>query len=152
MPDAQLAPDAEALPEPTSKREKQLLKHEKFLQRLEASRSPYSKSHERRLKRKAKEQVASGLDEIKAAISAVEVAEGLAPAEDGEAPRKPKLAPGQIGEGKHTTLSKAQRKKALAMERMRIPKILSTPEFSSNPFQTLRKHAENTLVKHEVPT
>lgn len=84
---------------------------------LEASRSPYSKSHERRLKRKAKDQVANGLDEIKAAISAVEMAEGLAPAEpsaDGkEAPRKPKSAPGQIGEGKHTPLSRAQRKKTL---------------------------------------
>ncbi|KAJ8453850.1 hypothetical protein ONZ51_g13368 [Trametes cubensis] len=54
------------------KKEKQALKHELFLKRLEQSRSPYSKSHERRLKRKAKEQVAGGMGDIKAAISAVE--------------------------------------------------------------------------------
>lgn len=38
-----------------------------------------------------------------------------------------------------------------ALERMRIPKILSTSAFSANPFETIRKHAQNTLVKHEVP-
>lgn len=117
------------LPETTKKKEKQLLKHEQFLQSehpiallwtlpdcgagLEASRSPYSKSHERRLKRKAGEQVASGLDEIKAAISAVEVAEGFVPTDGEQAPKKPKAAPGQIGGSRHAPLSKAQRKNAL---------------------------------------
>jgi ribosome biogenesis protein SLX9 len=85
---------------------------------LEASRSPYSKSHERRLKRKAKEQVASGMDDIKAAISALEMdlpltAEEAAQTGPEQTSGKPRLAPGQISEGKHTPLSKAQRKKAL---------------------------------------
>ena len=38
-----------------------------------------------------------------------------------------------------------------AAERLRVPMILSNPEFSSNPFETIRKHAQNTLLKHEVP-
>lgn len=119
----------------------------------------------------------NGLDDIKAAISSVEMGESLASADAmtlGNAPLKPKprLEPGQIGEGKHTTLSKFQRKQALCVftlfafhlshiftmlshnrktERLRIPRILSNSEFSSDPFETIRKHAQNTLIKHEVP-
>ncbi|KIP12463.1 hypothetical protein PHLGIDRAFT_113553 [Phlebiopsis gigantea 11061_1 CR5-6] len=142
--------------EPMKKKEKQSLKHERFLQKLEASRAPYSKSHGRRLKRRAKEQVANGLDEIKAAISAVEMGDPSAgadaiPSSAAQPAQRARLAPGQIGEGKHVPLSKAQRKRALAAERLRVPMILSSPEFSSNPFETIRKHAQNTLVKHEVP-
>ena len=37
------------------------------------------------------------------------------------------------------------------VERMRIPMILATPEFAANPFQTIRTHAQNTLLKHEPP-
>jgi len=141
------------------KKDKQALKHELFLKRLESSRSPYSKSHERRLKRKAKEQVAGGMSDMQAAISAVDVDIPLAvshstePSQDisDSATDRPKIRPkaGQIGEGKGTTLSKSQRKRALQLERMRIPMILSTPEFASNPFQTIRTHAQNTLLKHE---
>ncbi|KAH9944103.1 ribosome biogenesis protein SLX9-domain-containing protein [Epithele typhae] len=148
------------------KREKQALKHEIFMQRLEQSRSPYSKSHERRLRRKAREQVAGGLSDIKAALAAVEddfaeavaapAAENLRTAShDHEGTQRPKKArpnPGQIGEGKKAPLSKNQRKRALQVERMRIPMILATPEFAANPFRTIRTHAENTLLKHEPPT
>ncbi|KAI0331942.1 hypothetical protein GY45DRAFT_1344944 [Cubamyces sp. BRFM 1775] len=154
--------DVEEESRPTlKKKEKQALKHELFLKRLEQSRSPYSKSHERRLKRKAKEQVAGGMGDIKAAISAVEddipvAAMNSIADEDGtdatEGPKpKSKPKPGQIGEGKGAPLSKNQRKRALQLERMRIPLILATPEFSANPFQTIRTHAQNTLVKHEPP-
>ncbi|KAH9937147.1 ribosome biogenesis protein SLX9-domain-containing protein [Fomitopsis serialis] len=139
------------------KKEKQALKHELFVRRLEAARSPYSKSHERRLKRKAKEQVAGGLGEMQAAISALD--DELPPAvvqsimEDGEErtsqTKKPRSTPGLIGEGKGAPLSKAQRKRALQLEKKRIPMILSNPEFASNPFQTIRTHAQNTLLKHE---
>lgn len=139
------------------KKEKQALKHELFLKRLESSRSPYSKSHERRLKRKAKEQVAGGMSDMEAAISAVD--DGIPSAvlqsthQDlsdvvEEGPRVQAKA-GKIGEGKGAPLSKSQRKRALRVERMRIPMILSTPEFASNPFQTIRTHAQNTLLKHE---
>ena len=81
---------------------------------------------------------------------------------------KEKTRPGQIGEGKGVPLSKAQRKRALyvrvllpnykcthslssQMERLRHPMILSNPEFSLNPFQTIRTHAQNTLIKRNNP-
>ncbi len=151
---------------------------------LEQSRSPYSKSHERRLKRKAREQVAGGMDEIKMAIAAVEddiplaVQNSIAATAEGvdETPvpqsKKVRPKPGQIGEGKGAPLTKNQRKRALCVlipsfyssseahvapvsrsqvERMRIPMILATPEFAANPFQTIRTHAQNTLLKHEPP-
>ncbi|KAL7285158.1 hypothetical protein ACG7TL_000250 [Trametes sanguinea] len=184
---ADMAVDEESRPT-MKKKEKLALKHELFLKRLEESRSPYSKSHERRLKRKAKEQVAGGLGDIKAAISALEedipvaVQNSVTDATetdraDASKPAKPKPKPGQIGEGKGAPLNKNQRKKALyvtppplhfrvamkcmcsrralsprsQLERMRIPLILATPEFATNPFQTIRTHAQNTLVKHEPP-
>ncbi|OCH95762.1 hypothetical protein OBBRIDRAFT_809613 [Obba rivulosa] len=143
------------------KKEKQALKHELFLKRLEQSRSPYSKSHERRLKRKAKEQVAGGMNDMKVALSALEdalpaaviesVEAGIRDSETVQERPKPKPKPGQIGEGKGAPLSKNQRKRALQTERMRMPMILATPEFASNPFQTIRTHAQNTLVKHQPP-
>ncbi|KAI0788603.1 ribosome biogenesis protein SLX9-domain-containing protein [Abortiporus biennis] len=138
------------------KKEKQAMKHELFIQRLESGRTPYSKSHERRLKRKAKEQVAGGFDDMQVAISLLA---GDAPNEETDgtttqtqsqsAATKPRA--GLIGEGKSTTLSKAQRKRALQAERLRVPVILSNPSFSSNPFQTIRIHAKNTLEEHQIP-
>ena len=62
------------------------------------------------------------MDDIKAAISAVEMdaeltaeeaAAGVAQSSRSRSRTQQRLAPGQIGEGKHTPLSKAQRKKAL---------------------------------------
>ncbi|KAI0694892.1 ribosome biogenesis protein SLX9-domain-containing protein [Cytidiella melzeri] len=150
---------------PMKKKEKQALKHETFIQALATSRSPYSKSHERRLKRKAREQVAGGLHEITAALAevatdsipvavlqsgAVRTADSLTMTpEESSTNRHRKVASGQIGEGRHNPLSKSQRKRALQAERLRIPLILSNPQFSANPFETIRTHAQNTLVKHE---
>lgn len=38
------------------------------------------------------------------------------------------------------------------LEKLRQPLILSNPQYSSNPFQTIRTHALNTLVKRaDVP-
>ena len=37
------------------------------------------------------------------------------------------------------------------MERLRAPMILANPDYASNPFQTIRTHARNTLLKHELP-
>ena len=98
---------------------------------LEESRSPYSKSHERRLKRKAREQLVGGLKGIREALAAVEddmpvavqasVADvELASAEEAVDPPRPKKVkpkPGQIGEGKGVPLSKNQRKRALYVTR-----------------------------------
>ena len=91
---------------------------------LETSRQPYSKSHERRLKRKAREQVAGGLQEIQAAIAEVagdDPPDSLQDEEGGElgtSSDRPKVSkskprPGLIGEGKSVPLSGNQRKRAL---------------------------------------
>jgi len=132
------------------KKEKQHLKREAFIDKLQSARSSSSKNQKRRLKKKQKEQVGGGLDAIQVAISALDgdnvdaeqqVADGLHP--------KPK--PGQIGEGKGVPLKQNQRKRALEMERLRAPMILANPDYASNPFQTIRTHAKNTLLKHEHP-
>ena len=93
---------------------------------LESTQSPYSKSHNRRLKRKAKEQLAGGLGDMHVAIGALEDdnltigdhdqqsveanAKNFVPK---EIKLKPKVKPGQIGEGKGAPLNKSQRKRAL---------------------------------------
>ncbi|KAJ3760964.1 ribosome biogenesis protein SLX9-domain-containing protein, partial [Lentinula raphanica] len=156
------------------KKDKQQLKREAFLRRLESTQSPYSKSHQRRLKRKAKEQIGQGLEEIRDVLGSVDTADKKQPtiAQDASATAGPEdrsqmqvdgqssksvqsasVQSNHIGEGKHTTLSDAQRKKALyvKIERLRHPLILSNSQFASNPFETIRTHAQNTLVKH-VPT
>ncbi|EIM83429.1 uncharacterized protein STEHIDRAFT_63376, partial [Stereum hirsutum FP-91666 SS1] len=140
------------------KKDKQMMKHELFLQRLDASRAPYSKSHARRIKRKEKEEIAGGLGAIKAALSSMEGVDvplhsAAAPSgNQGSSAKASAIAqrrPGQIGEGKGAPLTKAQRKQALKAERLRQPLILSNPDFAANPFKTIRLHAQNTLIPHE---
>ncbi|KAF9068109.1 ribosome biogenesis protein SLX9-domain-containing protein [Rhodocollybia butyracea] len=161
-----LTPDTGPEIAPTlKKKDKQQLKRDAFLRRVELTQSPYSKSHQRRLKRKIKEQLGQGLGDIRDALPTVEaslttanepsVAAGSKSQQmqvDGEedaakSTTQSKSKSSKIGEGKGTTLSNAQRKKALQIERLRHPHILSNPQFSSNPFETIRTHAQNTLVK-----
>ena len=123
----------------TLKKEKRALKHAKLLEsrsrsteslwsnlncplEVEASRLPYSKSHARRLKRKAKEELAGGtLSDIQSAIAAVESDEKalneeiLAESQEIDPPKPAarKANAGLIGEGKGTPLSQTQRKNAL---------------------------------------
>lgn len=138
----------------------------------------YSKSHNRRLRRKAKEEIIGGdMNELHTAIAALDDdhasdspgyvdASTSFPDKSNPKYRKPR----KIGEGKKNPLSKSQRKHALyvaalgfayggfsltfignsVVEQIRQPLILSNPEFSSNPFQTLRIHAQNTLSKHHI--
>ncbi|KDQ19943.1 hypothetical protein BOTBODRAFT_169983 [Botryobasidium botryosum FD-172 SS1] len=139
-----------------TKKEKLQLKHQTFMERLETRSSPYSKSHARRLKRKAKEALVTDFKDIGAVLSAMteDTHTDPAPTADsnvqGEKPR-PKQVSGKIGEGKGVTLTAAQRKKALHIERIRQPLIRTNATFSSNPFETIRLHAQNTLIKHERP-
>ncbi|GAW09426.1 cytochrome p450 [Lentinula edodes] len=155
------------------KKDKHQIKREAFLQRLELTQSPYSKSHQRRIKKKAKEQIGHGLEEIRTALESVDDSRALSTiAQDASATagktdksqmkvdgdedtpksvHQSKVKSNQIGEGKGATLSNTQRKNALKIERLRYPLILSNPQFGSNPFQTIRTHAQNTLIKH-VPT
>jgi len=68
------------------------------------------------------------------------------------APQQPQTRSGQIGEGKGAPLTTSQRRRALNAERFRQPLIRSNSEFASNPFETIRTHARNTLVPHHPPT
>jgi ribosome biogenesis protein SLX9 len=132
-----------------TKKAKQIVKHQLLLQSkyetgyrhfhlifsniqtgLEASRSPYSKSHARRLKRKAKEQIGGGFSDVKAAIAEVEGDASVEPVQQSiresskvgagrvsSSTNEPRVKsnPGQIGEGKGAPLTKEQRKKALCV-------------------------------------
>ncbi|KAJ3995019.1 ribosome biogenesis protein SLX9-domain-containing protein [Lentinula boryana] len=163
---------AEPAPESVTslkKKDRQQQKREAFLQKLELTQSPYSRSHQRRLNRKAREQIGQGLNEIRDVLQSVDdgkaqttIAQDAAKAVklqmkvDGDedtlkSVQQSKVKSSQIGEGRASTLSDYQRKKALKIERLRHPFILSNPQFASNPFETIRTHAQNTLVKH-VPT
>ncbi|THH07621.1 hypothetical protein EW145_g3251 [Phellinidium pouzarii] len=115
----------------------------------------------KRLKRKEKEEIAGGFQDVALALSTLEDGLECATAEisDPDATHidisdRPKAiqkqTPGRIGEGKGVPLSKKQRKRILKTENFRQPLLLATPEFASNPFQALRIHAQNTLVKHQL--
>lgn len=92
---------------------------------LESGHLPYSRSHAKRLKRKAREQIASGLDDVAAALPAVitDTAITLGMDEDLEEvsktgtkqadSKKRRPQTGLIGEGKGAPLSKNQRKQVL---------------------------------------
>ncbi|KIM85344.1 hypothetical protein PILCRDRAFT_358167 [Piloderma croceum F 1598] len=139
------------------KKEKLQLKREAFIDKLRSFRSSSSKNQKRRLKKKQKEQVGGGLDAIQAAISALdgERIDNIEQTEqivDESTHLRIKSKPGQIGEGKGLPLKQNQRKRALEMERLRAPMILTNPAYASNPFQTIRTHAQNTLLKHEHPS
>ncbi|KAF8922432.1 ribosome biogenesis protein SLX9-domain-containing protein [Mucidula mucida] len=127
-------------------------KHEALMQRIDDSRAPYSKSHARRVKRKSREQLAGGMNDLESVLHTLAADDpAIVPANDiktGRPDSKPKAK--QIGEGKGATLSEKQRKKQLALERLRHPLILSNPQFAVNPFETIRTHARNTLLKHSV--
>ncbi|KAG8719658.1 hypothetical protein FRC08_002318 [Ceratobasidium sp. 394] len=137
-----------SIPAPTqTKKEKKQFKHELFLQRLTAGTSPYSKSHNRRLKRKAKTELSTDLASVEKALRA------LAPdvsvvAPNHESTSQPAKPVGLMGEGKGTTLSKKQRRKALELERLRQSAITQNPEFKNNPFAAIRTHAQNSLLSH----
>ena len=108
--------------------------HSNLQQEVEASRQPYSKSHAKRLRRKAKEELAGGtLSDIQSAIAAVESDEktigGNALVEPSKNnPSKPVKTPntGMIGEGKGTPLSQTQRKKALYVPDITGRSVLTT--------------------------
>ncbi|KAH9175310.1 ribosome biogenesis protein SLX9-domain-containing protein [Lactarius sanguifluus] len=149
-----------------NKKEKRILKHELFIERLEASRAPYSKSHARRLKRKEWERLAGGgMESLESALPSItttdvviatgtskSAGEGPTTPADPEAPSPPARLVGQIGQGKGTPLTRSQRRRALKAERFRQPLIRADPAFATNPFGTIRTHAQNTLVAHPSTT
>jgi hypothetical protein len=93
---------------------------------LDSRPSPYSKSHSRRLKRRAKEEVAGGFDELQDVITSLEhhppaltvgkstgLAEDVPEVNSEQKKQKVKSKAGQIGESKSAPLTKKQRKRAL---------------------------------------
>ncbi|KAF8689149.1 Ribosome biogenesis protein SLX9, partial [Rhizoctonia solani] len=137
-----------------TKKEKQQAKHERLIQRLAAGASPYSKSHNRRVKRKQKTALSTDLQSVQNALNTI--AENiLTPASEtntnnaGNSPVRPKQAHGMIGEGKGVTLTKQQRKRALELERLRQPAIMTNSDYRQNPFDAIRRHAQNSLLSHE---
>ncbi|KAL4064931.1 ribosome biogenesis protein SLX9-domain-containing protein [Scleroderma yunnanense] len=137
-------------PPSVSKKEKQQRKHEALVDRVKSTQSPYSSAQRRRFNRKMREQVGSGMAEMGDAISSLEEkevsSESAKRPNDGQANIQMKTR--QIGEGRGNPLTRSQRRRALEVERLRHPLILSDPRFSNSPFETIRIHAQNTLEKH----
>ena len=112
---------------------------------LGLSSTPYSKSHARRLKRKAREQIASGLDDVVAALPPIianaEVtlasSEGKTNSSDakGAHSNKRQAQNGLIGEGKGAPLSKNQRKNVLYVTFYSVLVVM----YIDNPVGRLRK-------------
>ncbi|KAI6133156.1 ribosome biogenesis protein SLX9-domain-containing protein [Pisolithus croceorrhizus] len=149
-----LGPLAGTLPG-LSKKEKQRSKHEAFIDELASTVSPYSKTQRRRFNKKMREQVGGGMADMDLALSALqEENPSLEPAKgsDSVTPSSTvkQTVTGQIGKGKGVPLTKAQRKRTLQVENLRHPLILSDPQFASNPFETIRIHAQNTLEKRST--
>ncbi|CEL55383.1 hypothetical protein RSOLAG1IB_01393 [Rhizoctonia solani AG-1 IB] len=136
-----------------TKKEKQQAKHEQLIQRLAADTSPYSRSHNRRLKRKQKSMLSTDLQSVQKALDTI--AEDLIPAAETRSgiadhtPLRSKQTPGMIGEGKGVTLTKRQRKRALELERLRQSTIMTNTDYRQNPFDAIRRHAQSSLLSHE---
>jgi len=138
-----------------TEREKHQAKKEAFLKRLQYIQPKFSKSHNRRLKRKVKEQIIGSLTDMHAAIAALgDCSTGSQDPVEGAGEAPPTFRPkqGMIGQGRKVPLSRSQRKRVLEVEQLRQPLILSNPDFSSNPFKALRTHAGNTLLKYHTLT
>lgn len=96
-----------------------------FCSELEIRSAPYSKSHTRRMKRKAREDIAGGLSDMQTALSALEETFSRhSPSSETlqhnqTSPNSTinvtssSLKASQIGQGKNAPLSKNQRKRAL---------------------------------------
>jgi len=114
------------------------------------------------MKRKAKEQLAGNMDDLQTALASldeeitlpesIEKLSSSIPKCSEEVKPKASSSIGKIGKGNSSTLSKAQRQRQLELERLRHPLILASPDFTSNPFQTIRTHAQNILIKRELPS
>lgn len=140
-----------------SKKEKQRRKHEAFVDKLASTLLPYSKAQRRRFNKKTCEQVGGGMADMDLALSALqekdpslEAAKGLHTDSVTPSSTVKQTTTGRIGKSKGVPLSKAQRKRALEVENLRHPLILSDPQFSSSPFETIRIHAQNTLEKRST--
>lgn len=94
------------------------MKHQAFMDRIKMPDTPYSRSHNRRLKRNARSQLVAKMDDLASALNSMEDPEEF----DAEVPgvtvaRKREVTKstpsGLIGEGKGAALTKSERKAVL---------------------------------------
>ncbi|KAI6044935.1 ribosome biogenesis protein SLX9-domain-containing protein, partial [Pisolithus marmoratus] len=135
-----------------SKKEKQRRKHEAFIDKLASTVSPYSKAQRRRFNKRMREQVGGGMADIDLALSALQEKDPYPesaknPDSAAQSSTAKQTATSRIGKNKGVPLTKNQRKRALEIESLRHPLILSDRRFADNPFETIRIHAQNTLEK-----
>ncbi|EJT48909.1 hypothetical protein A1Q1_02004 [Trichosporon asahii var. asahii CBS 2479] len=135
------------------------LRHKPFHAQLVAQSQPYSKSHMKREKRKAKQQLAGGMGSVAAAL--VDLAPELAPEPEVETKtpkekqqaaddaKRRKEEDGKIGQGSKRTMREKQRRKQISAAAVRIPAVMQHPSFRANPWATIREHAGNTLAAAE---
>ncbi|KNZ62054.1 hypothetical protein VP01_131g10 [Puccinia sorghi] len=114
---------------------------------------PYSKSHAKRLKKKAKEQAVVGdmgpvkeaLEEVMACSSATATP---ALASDKDTSFHSQHPPPRHQNNNNTLVKKSishkQKAKILHHEAARLPTILNHPEFRKNPFAAIRTHIQNS--------
>ncbi|KAM0745741.1 hypothetical protein T439DRAFT_329764 [Meredithblackwellia eburnea MCA 4105] len=122
------------------KSDKLYAKREALLAKITAGQNPYSKSHQRRMKRAARpsENLNTTLNEVKDMLPEVEPVQEVS--ELGTvAQKKEKGAPGG------PRLTSKKRQKVLSEEATRLPAVMGNKAFLANPFETIRLHTLNTL-------
>jgi len=139
-----------------TKKEKQKMKHELFMERFQSQHSPYSKSHNRKLKRNAKQKLAANLTDLETALNEIDndvSGNSSSRVKDYSASssRKDNLKPVQIREGKGAPLTKAERRQTLRIERKRATIVQANQEYSANPFEIIRRYAQNNLIPPVPP-
>ncbi|POY73666.1 hypothetical protein BMF94_3201 [Rhodotorula taiwanensis] len=162
------AEEDETLREPKTKQtkaEKAYNKRKLLLDKLNASTTPYSKSHNRRLRRAARPQdnLVTTLQEVEAVLPSIEPAfdmpdedEFVYEAEGGEGEEEATAAPGGPkaktgGKGKEKLTAK-KRQRVLTAESTRLPAIIKNESFAASPFATIRQHTLNTLAMQKNPS
>jgi hypothetical protein len=147
------------MPVQVKKKEKKQMKHQAFLERLQSPQSPYSRSHNRRLKRKEKQQLVAKMDDLNAALNALQSGslETSKAIPGVTTPRRDENITGvtsdvgYIGKGKGATLSANQRKRVLYVlnEFVSINELkccaLEKLRRAECPLFKLRKHTQRAL-------
>ncbi|GAA5879823.1 hypothetical protein JCM3774_001394 [Rhodotorula dairenensis] len=142
-----------------TKAEKAYNKRKHLLEKLNASTSPYSKSHNRRIRRAARPQnnLVTTLQEVEAVLPSIEPEFDMsdeadafeAEADEYEAEEgAPVAAPGKGktgGKGREKLTAK-KRQRVLTAESTRLPAIIKNESFAASPFATIRQHTLNTLA------
>ncbi|BGP54949.1 hypothetical protein JCM8202_003459 [Rhodotorula sphaerocarpa] len=149
-----------------TKAEKAYNKRKLLLDKLNASTTPYSKSHNRRIRRAARPQnnLVTTLQEVEAVLPSIEPAFDM-PEEDDEgdesfggsaAEEAEEDAPaagkkGTTGGKGKEKLTAKKRQRVLTSESSRLPAIIKNESFAQSPFATIRQHTLNTLAMQKNP-